>query len=153
MTYVGKVGELVLPRTSCSILKCAHIFLDTLYLKWCTVIWEKQYSCHMHVVAMEDTMCGTENVLDITHDNPSTSTRHISFARGQLSQSAIWHTLCENQLHRLHNIQYKGYSHGTNTSIYSSLNGCYTRLCTPLNFCTMCCGLMRQYLQVVVYTI
>jgi hypothetical protein len=31
-----------------------------------------------------------ENVLNIIHDNPSSSTCHISSATGQLSQSAVW---------------------------------------------------------------
>jgi hypothetical protein len=43
--------------------------------------------------------------------------------------------------------QYKSCRQGTNISVYSALNECYTRLRTHLNFCAMCCGLMRQYLQ------
>jgi hypothetical protein len=33
---------------------------------------------------------GEDDVLDILHDKPPTSTRHISYATGRLSQRAAW---------------------------------------------------------------
>jgi hypothetical protein len=43
-----------------------------------------------------------EDVLDIVHDNPSTSRRHICPTTGRLSESAVWRTLRENQLFPFH---------------------------------------------------
>jgi hypothetical protein len=37
---------------------------------------------------------GEEDVLNIVHDNPSASTRHIFCRTGRLSQRASSHTLC-----------------------------------------------------------
>jgi hypothetical protein len=43
-----------------------------------------------------------EDVLDIVHNNPPTSTYQISSAI-ELSHTAVWHTVCENnQLYHLH---------------------------------------------------
>lgn len=41
-------------------------------------------------------------VLDIVHDNASTSTVHISSETGGISQSPVRRTVCENQLYPLH---------------------------------------------------
>jgi predicted nucleotidyltransferase len=43
-----------------------------------------------------------EDVLNIVHNYPSTSTRHISSATGQLSQRAAWRTVSENKLCPFH---------------------------------------------------
>jgi hypothetical protein len=43
--------------------------------------------------------------------------------------------------------QYKDCSQGTNMCTHISLVGCFTELRTSLNFCTVCCALMRQYLE------
>jgi hypothetical protein len=53
-----------------------------------------------------------EDVLHIIHDNLSTSTCHISSATGQLPHSAVWHTLCENQLYPFHIQPVKGFQSG-----------------------------------------
>jgi hypothetical protein len=76
-------------------------------------------------------MRNEEDVLHITHDNPSTSTYHISSTTGQLSQTAPWQTV------KLYDAQpVQGLQQGIN-SAYSFLDECYRRPCTPLNFCAV----------------
>jgi hypothetical protein len=91
-----------------------------------------------------------EDVFRILHCNPSTKR-----ATGRLSQSAVWRrcSLGDNQLFPFHIQSVQSCFQGTDISVYSSPNGCYTRLWTPLNFCATCCGLTMQYFQEMVYTI
>lgn len=117
------------------------------YLKLCIIIWKKQaLSCFM--------WWPWKRICWDTVHNPSTNTHHISSATGQLSQSAVWYRWIVYM--RISCILFLSNSIRTaarkQTPVYSSLNGCYTRLCTPLSVCTMCCRLKRQYSQEVLYT-
>jgi hypothetical protein len=68
------------------------------------------------------------------HDNPSTSTRHISSTRGRLSD---W--LRDNRLCAFHvRVQpAQGTQQETNISMCSFLEERYARLCTPLSLCSV----------------
>jgi hypothetical protein len=101
-------------------------------LKICIVIWEKRaLSCRIQVFAVEDTLYGM--MFDARHDNLSIGIRQISSATG-LSESAAWSTLHENHLYPLQ----PGDEHLRPRHVS------YTRKRTPLNFCSVFCGLMGQ---------
>jgi hypothetical protein len=87
-------------------------------------------------------------VLVIVHDTPSTSICQIYFCNKILRVQ--YGVLCMriSCILSMHN-QYKGCSQGKNISVSSSHDACYIRLWAPINFCAVCCGLTRQYSQVV----
>jgi hypothetical protein len=78
-----------------------------------------------------------EEVLDIVHDNPPTSTRHVSYAT-RLSQTAGWRALLENQSYPFHVlvqlVAARGRTAlcpvlaGTNISVSTSPDGRYMQL-------------------------
>lgn len=55
-------------------------------------------------------------------------------------------------IHSMYSL-YKGCSQETNISVSYSCDGCCTRLWTLCNLYAMCCGLTRQYLPKVMYTV
>jgi hypothetical protein len=129
--------------------------LTEVNLKRCIIIWEKRtLSCHMHVLAEEDAVWGMTRMCWISHtitDQPALITfllQQDDFLRIQYGVLRVRISF----IFFMYN-QYKGCSQGTNISVYNSHDGCYTGLWTPLNFCAVCCGLTRQYLQEVVYTV
>jgi hypothetical protein len=91
-----------------------------------------------------------EFVLDIIYNNPPTSTFHTFSVTRWVLQSSIWCILCKNQWYYC-TISTK-FAAREKTSVCSFVNGWYKRLWIS-HFCAVCCGLLRQYLQKVMYTI
>jgi hypothetical protein len=107
---------------------------------------ERALSCRINVLAVEDTACGMRRMCWISYtitDQPALGTfllQQGDFLRVQYG------VLCVRiSCIRFTHIQHKGWSQGTNISVYSSLDGCNTVLWTNLNLCAVCCGLMRRY--------
>jgi hypothetical protein len=78
-----------------------------------------------------------EDVLDIVHDNQSTSTPHIPSATVRLCQRAAWHTVLENEPCLFHVQPVRGVHQRTCISVHSFLDDCDASICTPLNLCAV----------------
>jgi hypothetical protein len=104
-----------------------------LFLKRCIIIWGKQ-TLMLH----GDGRCA---VCRIRRMCWKPTNQHLSV------QNAVWHTLHENQLCPCHVQPVQRLQPGINISVSSSCSGCCTKLWTPLAYCAIYCGLIRQYLQ------
>jgi hypothetical protein len=93
----------------------------------------------MHALAgrLRLTAWDEEDMLNIVHDNPSISTRHISSATGRLSQREAWR--CIRFMYKC-----KGCSKGQ-TSPSTAFSISATQECTPLNFCAVARHEARSY--------
>jgi hypothetical protein len=82
-----------------------------------------------------------EDVLDVMHENPSTSTHQISSAPE--FHHNVGGKLCIRNcsVHSIY-MRHNGCCQGTNIS--SSQNGCHTRLWALLSMCAACCALTKH---------
>jgi hypothetical protein len=92
----------------------------------------------MLVLAVEDAMCGMRRLCWISH----TITHQPALVIFLLQQDdflrvryGVLRVVISHMIFMYN--QYKGCSQGTNISVYNSLDGCYTRLWKPLNFCAV----------------
>jgi hypothetical protein len=113
----------------------------TLYI----VIWEKQtLSRCRQALAVENVTRVEQDVLDNAGD-ASTSPLHVSAATGWLSERPIWRTACDISCTLPCTYDhYKGYSQGTNASVYSSLDECCNTSVDFSQSWAMCCCLTRR---------
>lgn len=92
----------------------------------CIVIWEPGTLMTQALASLgRRNVRDEEDVLNTVHDNPSTTTRHISYATGRHSQLCV-RISCVLSMYN----HCKGWSR--DISVYSCLHECYARLCTPL---------------------
>jgi hypothetical protein len=122
--------------------------LTDVYLK------KQALSCLMHVLAEEDAVCGMRRMCWISHmitHQPAL----VTFILQQDDFLKVQYGVLDVRISRIlfmYN-QYKGCSQRTIISVYGVLDVCYTRDCGHINFYAVYSGLMKQYLQEVVYTI
>jgi hypothetical protein len=89
----------------------------------------------MHLLAVEDAVCEMKRMCwDTVHGNLATSIRHIYYSTGLLSDGAAWRNVREDKLYPFHVQPVQGLQRGTSI-VFSFLDGCYAKLCTPLSSC------------------